>query len=372
MQHIEEHLSQLHLTLIAAAAAAQLCPSAPPSAEEADAARAYLVTYRERRGKSLDAAAQLLVDMELALLRVRKAGALARRGDGGGAAAELEAAKAQLRVGEVALSRLREGEEPCVPAAFHRASAEYYKLAGPAAACHASTMRYLGCVPAAALAPAERAALALDVALAALVGEGIYDFGEVAGQPILDALAGGPHAWLHDLLRALQEGSLAAVGSVLAAHRAPLAALPVLAAAEPVLHEKAALLALCQLVAVRPPEARRVPFVECAAACGVAVEKVRAPLPWNHGAPSSSSTPHTQLSHIPTQVEHLVMRAASVGLLKCAIDEVAQEVSFSFVKPKVLSKAQVGALKERVDAWADRVGKQVGELEGSTLEVVGQ
>lgn len=66
------------------------------------------------------------------------------------------------------------------------------------------------------------------------------------------------------------------------------------------------------------------------------------------------------------------MRAASVGLLKCAIDEVAQEASFSFVKPKVLSKAQVGALKERVDAWADRVGKQVGELEGSTLEVVGQ
>lgn len=61
----------------------------------------------------------------------------------------------------------------------------------------------------------------------------------------------------------------------------------------------------------------------------------------------------------------------SVGLLKCAIDGVAQEVNFSFIKPKVLSKAQVGALKERVDAWAERVGRQVAEVEAS-VEGVGQ
>ena len=71
------------------------------------------------------------------------------------------------------------------------------------------------------------------------------------------------------------------------------------------------------------------------------------------------------------QVEHLVLRAVSVGLLKCAIDGVAQVVNFSFVKPKVLSIAQVGALKERVDEWAGRVGKQVADMEAG-VEAVGQ
>jgi 26S proteasome regulatory subunit N9 len=70
-------------------------------------------------------------------------------------------------------------------------------------------------------------------------------------------------------------------------------------------------------------------------------------------------------------VEHLVIRAVSVGLIKCTIDEVAQEVNFSYVKPKVLSKAQVGALKASVDVWADRVGKQVADME-ARVEVVAQ
>jgi hypothetical protein len=50
---------------------------------------------------------------------------------------------------------------------------------------------------------------------------------------------------------------------------------------------------------------------------------------------------------------------------------VAQEVNFSYVKPKVLSKAQVGALKASVDVWADRVGKQVADME-ARVEVVAQ
>ena len=64
-----------------------------------------------------------------------------------------------------------------------------------------------------------------------------------------------------------------------------------------------------------------------------------------------------------SQVELLVMRAVSVGLLKCSIDEVAQVVNFSFIKPRVLSSAQVAALKDRVDAWRERAGQLVGALE---------
>ena len=57
------------------------------------------------------------------------------------------------------------------------------------------------------------------------------------------------------------------------------------------------------------------------------------------------------------------MRAVSVGLLKCSIDGVAGVVNFSFIKPRVLSGAQVGALKDRVDAWGARAGQLMGALE---------
>jgi 26S proteasome regulatory subunit N9 len=50
-------------------------------------------------------------------------------------------------------------------------------------------------------------------------------------------------------------------------------------------------------------------------------------------------------------VEAALIRAMSLGLLKGRIDEVDALVHVSYVKPRVLDRAQIGALKERVDAW---------------------
>ena len=63
-----------------------------------------------------------------------------------------------------------------------------------------AALAWLARSPLEALPAGERAALAVDVALAALVGEGVYNFGEVNAHRVLSALAGGPHAWLADLL----------------------------------------------------------------------------------------------------------------------------------------------------------------------------
>ena len=107
------------------------------------------------------------------------------------AKALLDGVKKALRVGEGALATLREGGDPAVPAAFHAASAAYFKLVGPASACHASTLLFLGSCTPQSLPPSQRTSLALDIALASLVGEGIYNFGEVLEQPILGCLLGG-------------------------------------------------------------------------------------------------------------------------------------------------------------------------------------
>ncbi len=200
---IEARLSPLHAVLIACAVATQLYPARPFSAAELVRGVAFLTPLRAKSAE-LGAAAALVLDSEVLLLQVRAASA--RDADAAAAAGALDALKPALRAGAAALAALREGEDPAVAAAVHRAAAEFYKVRGPASAFYASALLFLGSTAPDALQPADARAIATDVALAALVGEGIFNFGEVVDQPILRALADTPHAWLCDLLRVFQDG----------------------------------------------------------------------------------------------------------------------------------------------------------------------
>ena len=47
----------------------------------------------------------------------------------------------------------------------------------------------------------DRYALAVDISLAALTGDGVFNFGEVLATPILQVLQQTPQAWLSQILR---------------------------------------------------------------------------------------------------------------------------------------------------------------------------
>ena len=48
------------------------------------------------------------------------------------------------------------------------------------------------------------------------------------------------------------------------------------------------------------------------------------------------------------------MRAMSLGLIKGSLDQVERTLAVTFVRPRVLNKAQLAVVKERVDAWLQR------------------
>ena len=54
-------------------------------------------------------------------------------------------------------------------------------------------------------------------------------------------------------------------------------------------------------------------------------------------------------------VEHLLMKALSLKLIRGSIDEVDQRASISWVQPRVLSREQIGALGERLKQWNARL-----------------
>jgi 26S proteasome regulatory subunit N9 len=81
-------------------------------------------------------------------------------------------------------------------------------------------LQYLAYVPASAVPIEERHALAVDVALSALVGEGVFNFGEIIEHPILASLEGTPDAWLRDLLAVFHTGDVDAFNLVVSSNQA--------------------------------------------------------------------------------------------------------------------------------------------------------
>lgn len=53
----------------------------------------------------------------------------------------------------------------------------------------------------------------------------------------------------------------------------------------------------------------------------------------------------------PGDVELLVMKALSLGLIKGTIDQVAQVVNVTWVQPKVLDMKQVDGMRQRLQEW---------------------
>jgi 26S proteasome regulatory subunit N9 len=63
------------------------------------------------------------------------------------------------------------------------------------------------------------------------------------------------------------------------------------------------------------------------------------------------------------EVEHLVMKALSLGLVKGYIDQVDQAILITWVQPRILDKVQLITLKDRLSEWATKVENQTLELE---------
>lgn len=62
---------------------------------------------------------------------------------------------------------------------YYRLASEYYKAVGPPDAFYRSALMFLAYTPLETIPADERYALATDISLAALTGEGVFNFGEV-------------------------------------------------------------------------------------------------------------------------------------------------------------------------------------------------
>ena len=71
----------------------------------------------------------------------------------------------------------------------------------------------------------------------------------------------------------------------------------------------------------------------------------------------------------PQEIEILIMKALSLGLLKGSIDQVAEVARINWVQPKVLDMKQIDNMRVRLKDWDSSVNQLGNWIEGVGKDV---
>jgi 26S proteasome regulatory subunit N9 len=316
---VDKKLNQLSLARIASAVANSL--------DDAEAAKAVMENLLEKKAR-LGPAATLYCEAKLHLLQ------LSLLSTTGQDPALLNLTKEMLENNSSVVSELladgTESDAAIVSSAYYECAMTYRKVVGPPEAYYREAIRFLNYTPPDALVPKERLDLATDLSLAALTGEGVFNFGEILQLPILASLDTPEHgSWLVDLMKANARGDVTGFHAIANQYVTAIQAQPALASRAKTVEEKITLLALVNMIFERPSGERTLTFDEIAARIQLPVDSV----------------------------ELVVMRALSLGLIKGTMDQVDQTLLVHWVMPRVLDKTQMQNLSVRFSEWAVQVSK---------------
>lgn len=252
---------------------------------------------------------------------------------------KMDEAKVLLEEGRKQMDGYMGIVDASVQSRLYLASLEYFKVNGPAAEYFKNSLLYLTYTPLESIPVADQVALAADVSLAAVVGEGIYNFGELLQHPVVTKLHKTSQQWVSDLLLAFNRGDIVTFKKLFASKSSSE---DVLRNAEAFLNEKIRIMALVEMVFGKDAQSRLISFDEIASTCDCKLD----------------------------QVEPLLMKCFSLGVLKGMIDQVDNQVRIKWCQPRVLDLKQMASIKDRLTNWADQVSSAATYLESNAPELL--
>nr|SVE75114.1 EOG090X05V9 [Daphnia dolichocephala] len=202
---------------------------------------------------------------------------------------------------------------------YYSLCSDFYRIYGKHADFYRASLRYLGCIELTSLSAADQKSQAFHLGIAALLGEGIYNLGELLAHPVLESLKNQEESWLVDLLFIMNAGDIAGFHQL----RSKWSSQTDLVTNERLVLQKITLLALMEMTFKRPATKRNLSFKDIAATTGTRED----------------------------EVELLVMKALAQGLLKGTIDQVDSIAHFTWVQPRVLDKTQLSSMMTRLENW---------------------
>lgn len=226
-----------------------------------------------------------------------------------------------------------------VHARFYQLASDYYQKVGDHAEYYRNALRYLGCSSTEGIEIHEDeetlAQRAFTLSLAAILGNDIFNFGELLLHPIVNKMK-PEHAYMRDLLYAFNNGNISKFDELKPKWQTQAD----LAAHEIDMRKKICLLCLMEMAFNSHNGV--LTFEEISKATGLNLN----------------------------DVEFLVMKALSKGLVRGSIDEVTSKVAITWVQPRVLSKTQIANMKTRLDEWIKNINDLSLKLENRAQEII--
>ncbi|KAH8312824.1 hypothetical protein KR044_013095 [Drosophila immigrans] len=220
---------------------------------------------------------------------------------------------------------------------YYMLASQYYRRVGKHSEYYRCGLQFLGC----SLDDYPRdqwAQQAFFLGLAALLGDGVYNIGELLAHPILESLKGTENEWLVELLKAFNTGDINKFNDM----KKIWSKIPDLAAQEVKLRQKISLLCLMEMTFKRSAIERAISFVDIA-------NETKLPA---------------------KEVEFLIMKALALDLVRGEIDQVAGVVNMSWVQPRVLNRPQIAGMASTLDTWMGAITNMEKLMENRAAEIL--
>lgn len=254
----------------------------------------------------------------------------------------LDECKTMVEEGKETLDALQ-NVDPAVSAVVHYVRSQYYKCQKSFAEFYKSSLLYLAFISSDNLPQEQKLALAVDISLAALLGDNIYNFGELLQHPMIEVLdTFKDYRWLKEMLECFHNGDLHKYDELCSKHKSVLNSQPALTENVHQLRQKITILCLMELIFSLPAQERSISLETIGQRTKLEVDGV----------------------------EFLLMKSLSLHLIEGVIDQVDGNVKVSWVQPRVLTNPQISALKDRLDGWIGKVTSASLALEEGSMDVM--
>ena len=174
---------------------------------------------------------------------------------------------------------------------------------------------------------------------AILLGKDIYNIAELLEKDILKSLINTDFQWLYDILETLNTSNIDEFENCLVKYHAQIPLLEELIKNENQLHQKIKILAFLDLIFHREKGDRNLDFKLIAETTKLRIE----------------------------DVELLVMKPMSLGLVQRIIDQIDQIVRVSWVKPRMLPKDKIRIMSEKLAKWDFQIKETLHLLTQGTV-----
>lgn len=203
----------------------------------------------------------------------------------------------------------------------------YYRRKEKYSEFYQNGLQFLAYTPSEELSDTEKREWCINMGKAILLGKDIYNIAELLEKDILKSLIGTDYEWLYDILQTLDSANIENFEECLIKYHALITENEDISKNENQLQQKIRILAFLELIFHRDKGDRNLDF-------SLISEVTKLPI---------------------DDVELLVMKAMSLGLVRGIIDQVDLVVRISWVKPRLLSKDKIRIMSEKLSRWDDQI-----------------